>query len=137
MGVFVLYSNPATFNTPGGAGSATVTFAVPGGSYGYGTWEIVGTHSLGVTIAVTTGSSDSLNLGTASGSNPFDFTGGATTAQLSDINAAAGGNLSVKVSSGGNAASISSFTLTLPGGLFSQAVSGADRYVPGSGVRQI
>lgn len=118
-------SSPATFAVgPGDSGDdaqETVTFAIPAGTWVSGEWRMSGTATnQGFTSRdlVTTPASVSMP-SRATGS--FSHTAEATGDQLTEINAAAGGNLSVTYTSGAEFSnptwitSISSFILYLSG----------------------
>ncbi len=105
-----IYSSPATFSP-----TQTVTFAIPSGTWVSGEFEIVGSSSGQVTgtFEYVTGGTHATVLPDPDG--PFDYVNPATAAQLADINAAAGGNLSCVVdpSLGGASISVTTFILTL------------------------
>lgn len=115
-------SVPATFVVNNATG-VTVTFAIPAGTWSSGNWERVGTITLFLDnyheqIVTTHGTIETLITGNGS----VDTVLAATSGQITDINSAAGSNLSVKVrqksadlATGGGKDTISSFTLTLSG----------------------
>lgn len=112
-------SSPTTFSVPG-----SCTFAIPAGVYLAGTWDI------GADIVISRGGGDEwLAIETASGAHsanttvvpaatgPYVGEASVTAQQLADINAAAGGNLSVStdffLDLANGTANATSFTLTL------------------------
>lgn len=97
----------------------TVNFTIPAGTWLSATWELQGNYSGGsiATLSVKTGGAHNAAFPDPSAS-PFDTSVAATTLQLADINAAAGGTLAsvvLDVTSGGTTVNFTSFVLTLVG----------------------
>lgn len=120
-------SNPSGFAvTVNPTSSPTVHFAIPGGTYSGGYWNMSGAAnpsgtSFTIGVATTPGGVTPEVLGTISTLGNFTFTNIALTPQqIADINSAAGASLAVQVSIGGSpfgvsGASVTAFTLTLIG----------------------
>jgi hypothetical protein len=135
----VVNSSPSTFTITmpftSEQVSRTVTFAIPSGPWLSGTWNLQSsTASANYDPSIVT-ASESASMGGASGGVSNNQTLAVDATQLADINAAAGGNLSVSLqtfyTSLGDVWSITSFTLTLSGCTFSESPSSASIAVSG------
>lgn len=125
MGVYVIHADLESFDVP--VGSLGRLFAIPLGTFTSGQWDEVSA------IVGAGGSSPNLTLATQPSNTSVqtatypDLTPVAATAgQMTDINAAAGGNLSAIFTwacTGGNARRFTSLTLTLTGTLCTYAIS--------------
>lgn len=117
-------SVPATFTIVIDAfhfsGTQAVTFAIPSGHYTGGTWACTGNYTAGgpigskpFNILTPAGATHGANFG--SGGSPFNTTAAVTSDQLTDINAAAGGNLNAvwSMTASDCTVNVTSLTLTL------------------------
>ena len=116
----IVASVPATFTAFGPAYS--VTFAVPAGTWTSAVWSmdyVLSTVGPGPNSMVVETAGGNVVIGTHSSGGSYTDEGPANAGQLVDINTAAGGTLSVQVSSAIWSSAVSSFTLELfgtPGG---------------------
>ncbi|MDQ3833620.1 MAG: hypothetical protein M3315_08290 [Actinomycetota bacterium] len=116
----VISSSPVTLSLNANVNQA-VTFAIPPGVWATATWEVIGTiasSASGGQLQTIVGSDSAV--GSSHGSNgTYDDVFAASSQQLTSINAAAGGNLTVNLrlnASPGATDAVTTFTLTLVGG---------------------
>ena len=116
-------SSPPTFSLTRG-GSQVVTFSIPAGTYTSASFNITSSISgaSGSYDNVMGFASDTVGSGLSSGNGAWNYSVTCSSAQLADINAAAGGTLAgyLDLNLGGASIlqSITAFTLTLNGAVY-------------------
>lgn len=111
-------SIPSAWTLTAATGPITVTFAIPAGVYSAGTWDIATPNQMASSSGniATSPSNATQAYSFPGGGGPEDSSTAVTAGQLVDVNAAAGGTLTVVISRSTGALFAAVFTLTLSSG---------------------